>query len=106
MTNMRMRSSSIITIKIEATARVSRIRVECLRMVSIIIGAPDKWRKIKMNSEIMRINKVEISITYLEIKISENSENKIFFSVHRLIYTRNCIRKIGFAFTHRDRDVH
>ena len=106
MTNMRIRSSRIITIKIEATARVSRRRVESFRMVSLIIAAPDKWRTIKMKSEIMRIIKVEVSITYLEIKISEKSENKIFFSVHRLIYTWNFIGKIGYAFTHRDRHVH
>jgi len=91
---MSIRSSRIMMMKIEMTARVSRIRVESFGIVSIIIAAPDKWRPIKMKSEIIRIIKVEVSITYLEIKIREKPENKIFFSVHRLIYTWNFIGKI------------
>ena len=71
MTNMRIRSSRIMMTKIETTARVSRIRVDSFGIVIIIIAAPDKWSTIKMNSEIIRMIKVEVSMTYFEVKISE-----------------------------------
>jgi len=44
-------------IKIEATARVSWIRVESFRIVRIIIMAPDKWRRIKIKRQIIMIKK-------------------------------------------------